>query len=163
MVAADVRALPFQEECEMSQIHRDDELKKLSQLIVDALTHSSEVMALISSLKEKKVVAASTLLGIALKVSDLMEISGVAFTQENLDAETGKLFEAMGENEAVDQEVENLSLDFSATDEFDLEDHSNERPMVDGRELSEQEVHFQEWANRNFDDKDWLKNAGLIW
>jgi hypothetical protein len=40
---------------------------------------------------------------------------------------------------------------------------SSRKPQfIDGQELSKKEVEFQEFANKKFDDDEWLKKNGLI-
>lgn len=40
---------------------------------------------------------------------------------------------------------------------------SSRKPQfIDGQELSKKEIEFQEFANKKFDDEEWLKKNGLI-
>jgi len=37
------------------------------------------------------------------------------------------------------------------------------REHIDGRELSENEISFQEWVSDQFNEDEWLKRLGLRW
>ena len=122
---------------------KEKELKELSQSIVEALAANEEVMSHLTDLKERGVIDPTTLLGLALKVDELLQISGVAFTHDadHHDQETKELT----------GEVEEAVM---AQEESDA--------TIDGRKLSPQEVAFQEWAASQFDEKSWLKDLGLM-
>ena len=145
----------------MRRQDREKELQELSHAIVEALTHNDDVMALLADLKEREVIDSSTLLGLALKISDLLELSGMAFTQEDV---------AEGPSAIIENNVaENDPSGEAKTEKFlgnisqEIKSEEAEEAIIDGRELSENEIAFQEWSNDNFDEKEWLKNTRLIW
>ena len=137
---------------------REKELQELSHAIVEALTHNDDVMTLLADLKEREVIDSSTLLGLALKISDLLELSGMAFTQEDIAEEPTAMIEnKVAENDqSGDAETKRFTGDING-------EIKDEEAIIDGRELSENEIAFQEWSNDNFDEKEWLKNTRLIW
>jgi hypothetical protein len=132
---------------------REKELRELSEAIVEALTRNEEVMGLLTDLKERKVIEASTLLGLALKVNDLLEISGVAFTQDELE-----------ENRRIQSKAiaESLTEAVIEAEEKEAALREEGEATIDGRKLSKSEVAFQEWAAEKFDEKEWLRSMGLI-
>lgn len=139
---------------------REKELKELSHAIVEALTHNDDVMALLTDLKERQVIDSSTLLGLALKISDLLELSGIAFTQEDVEKAQNEMFKdnkPATESGAAESKEDDIDTKLFAEAEKD------ELSMIDGHRLTESEAAFQEWANGKFDEKEWLKNARLLW
>ena len=140
---------------------REKELQELSHAIVEALTHNDDVMALLADLKEREVIDSSTLLGLALKISDLLELSGMAFTQEDIAEEPPAMIEnKVAENDQSDEaETKRFIGDIS----HEIKGDEAEDAIIDGRELSENEIAFEEWSNDKFDEKEWLKNTRLIW
>ena len=124
---------------------KEKELRELSQSIVEALAANEEVMSHLSDLKERGIIDPSTLLGLALKVDDLLQISGVAFMQDTDPAPK----ELVGEVEAAIAAEEEAETSLDTT--------------VDGRKLSTSEVAFTEWAASRFDEKQWLKELGLLY
>ena len=142
----------------MRRQDREKELQELSHAIVEALTHNGDVMTLLADLKEREVIDSSTLLGLALKISDLLELSGMAFTQEDIAEEPQAMIEK--------KVAENDTSGEAKTEKFlgDIGGEiKDEEAIIDGRELTENEVTFQEWSNDHFDEKEWLKNRRLIW
>lgn len=131
----------------MDNKKREQELKELSQVIVDALTSNKEVVTHLSDLKERKVIDSSTLLGLALKINDLLEISGTAFTQkERSPSKRGKKQEMLNDDtKPASQTVCKI------------------KTKIDGIELTPSEREFERWAMEKFDEKKWLRNAGIIW
>jgi len=129
---------------------REKDLKDLSQLIVSALTRDEGVMNALADLKKRKVIEPSTLLGLALKINDLLEISGAAVSEEDVR----KIV-----NERAEQEEKPEPAPRPLRSEVSLK----QRTMIDGRELSREEILFEEWAIANFNERDWLKKSGLIW
>ncbi len=126
---------------------KEKELKELSQSIVEALAANEEVMSHLTDLKERGVIDSATLLGLALKVDELLQISGVAFMQDT-DHHERPPKELVGEVEGAIAAQEEIDEPTDAT--------------IDGRQLSPQEVAFQEWAASHFDEKSWLKDLGLM-
>ncbi len=139
----------------MSSNERDKDLKVLSHAIVDALARNDDVMSMLSDLKERNVIDSSTLLGLALKINDLLEISGTAFTNESLRADSDD-----NEEVSLTKPTDVARKPVQAVSE-NLE--SKTVGMIDGRKLSKNEVAFQEWVNGQFDEKGWLSSSGLIW
>ncbi|MDH5639390.1 MAG: hypothetical protein OEZ04_12965 [Nitrospinota bacterium] len=128
---------------------RDRDLKDLSQLIVAALTKDEAVMSALADLKNRKVIEPSTLLGLALKINDLLELSGTAFSGDEAE-----LFR----DKEPDKEAE---LDPASRSE--AEPVVKTRAMIDGKQLSYEEILFEEWAISKFNEKQWLKKTGLAW
>ena len=118
----------------------EKELKALSHAIMEAITGNEEVMALLNDLKQRNVVDSSTLLGLALRIGEIIEISGMTFRQDEIEEKQTQL-------DTCDAE------DSAQTPAYEL---------IDGRELSAKEVAFQSWSAERFDERAWLKKMGLI-
>jgi hypothetical protein len=119
----------------------DKELKALSHAIMEAITGNEDVMAMLNDLKQRNVVDSSTLLGLALRIGEIIEISGMTFKQEEIEEKQTQLDAAEAEGELQVPAYE----------------------LVDGRELSAKEVAFQTWSAERFDERAWLKKMGLIY
>lgn len=128
----------------MDNKKREKELKRLSEVIIESLTHDEEVINFLADLKDRKVIDSSTLLGLALKISDLLEISGNAYAQEKKDYS-----EVRPKSKPVNELL-------SAPDE-------EEKAIVDGKKLTASEIAFEKWAMEKFNEKKWLRKAGIIW
>lgn len=131
----------------MSAKDRENELRELSQVIIEALTHNEDVMAHLADLKERNIIDSQTLLGLALKISDLLELSGMAFTQEEVQ---NSLAANSGETKPPMLPASNKK-------------EKNDFEEIDGRKLSNNEIDFQEFTASKFDEKEWLQKTGLIW
>ena len=133
---------------------REKDLKDLSQLIVAALTRDEGVMNALADLKKRKVIESSTLLGLALKINDLLEISGSTISSDSQEkAESAK-------EPAVEAELDPvLRTSVSQTANIPV----RARAMIDGRQLSAEEILFEEWAQAKFNEKEWLRKVGLAW
>jgi len=119
----------------------DKELKALSHAIMEAITGNEDVMAMLNDLKQRNVVDSSTLLGLALRIGEIIEISGMTFKQEEIEEKQTQLDTA-----EVDGELQVPAYE-----------------LIDGRELSVKEVAFQTWSAERFDERAWLKKMGLIY
>lgn len=131
----------------MNNKKREKELKELSQIIVDALTSNREVINHLSDLKERKVIDSSTLLGLALKINDLLEISGTAFAQKDRSRSKREVKTEISRGDTATTGETARKLNAS----------------IDGRELTPSQREFERWAMEKFDEKKWLRKAGIIW
>ncbi len=133
----------------MKRNERETKFKDLSNAIVNALINDETVMAQLGQLRDRHVIEPGALLGMALKVTELLEISGVTISEDEKKALSGS------DNT---QKTKTKSLDapkqVSSTET---------RETIDGRDLSANEVQFQEWVSEKFDAEEWLKKTGLIW
>jgi len=134
------------EEWTMDNKKHEKELKELSRIIIEALTNNKEVMGLLADLKERKIIESTTLLGLALKVNDLLEISGATFTKEELQKENKLPAPTNNPPRANDPDTA-----------------TNNKELIDGRELTPSEMAFERWSRENFDVDQWLRKSGLIW
>ncbi|VAX24190.1 hypothetical protein MNBD_NITROSPINAE03-750 [hydrothermal vent metagenome] len=131
----------------MDNKKREKELKELSHIIVDALSNNREVVSHLNDLKERKVIDSSTLLGLALKVCDLLNIPGAAFAQEDINISGRK-----------------RETGISSDDKAGADETARQlKAVVDGKELTPSQRQFQRWAMENFDEKKWLSKIGVIW
>ncbi len=131
----------------MSAKDRENELRELSQVIIEALTQNNDVMTHLADLKERNIIDSQTLLGLALKISDLLELSGMAFTQEDVQNSLAP----------IPEKTTPAMLPESRPKE------KNGFEEIDGRKLTNNEIEFQEFSVDKFDEKEWLQKTGLIW
>ncbi|VAX20283.1 hypothetical protein MNBD_NITROSPINAE02-2196 [hydrothermal vent metagenome] len=129
----------------MDEKKNSKELKALSHAITEALLQNEEVMNLLADFKDRKIVDPNTLMGVAFKISDLLEIYDVTVSETD------------GEMASVQQTRKRKRK------ETDIQKITKLREIIDGRDLSKNEIAFQEWLIERFDDKNWLKGERLIW
>jgi len=128
----------------MENKKHEKELKELSQVIVDALTRNEDVMNYLAELKDRNIIDSSTLLGLALKVNDLLEISGsVISKQDGAHSSAGRQAKAGPRTRP--------------------ESENDPKELIDGKKLSDRQIAFEKWASDRFDEKGWLKKSGIIW
>ncbi|MDH5477945.1 MAG: hypothetical protein OEY50_06415, partial [Nitrospinota bacterium] len=103
---------------------KDKNLKDLSQLIVAALTRDEAVMNALLDLKQRKVIEPSTLLGLALKINDLIELSNDKSPDQRIE-----LIQERNDDAAVEAELDPV-LKNPATPP------TKPKAMIDGRQLT---------------------------
>ena len=133
---------------------REKDLKDLSQLIVTALTKDEGVIKALSDLKKRRVIESSTLLGLALKINDLLELSG-SVTAADLARRQ--------DHDPAEDHPASPTAEMSFKNEPKVKEKPRKRAMIDGIELSSQEILFEEWSHANFDEEQWFKKNGLVW
>ena len=135
---------------------REKDLKDLSQLIVTAITKDTEVMKALADLKRRKVIESTTLLGLALKINDLLEMSG-SVSDDNGAQGSDKT--GLDGHPMVQMSLRSETHTVSTPHQ----PGAKKEALIDGKKLSDHEILFEEWSIANFDEDEWLKKTGLIW
>lgn len=130
----------------MDQRDREKDLRELSQMIVDALARNEAIMSHLAELKERGIIDSSTLLGLALRVNELLELSATMFAQQDTRIETPR---------ALPQPEHGMVRARGAA--------PGSRAIYDGREITATEAAFEEWVIERFDEQEWLRKIGLSW
>jgi len=126
-------------------VDKKQELKKLKDAIIKTLRDNDELASLMADLKDRGVVDSATLLNLCVKIDDVLEITCATVSQNDLGKKKrGKA--ASAANKKITPRV-----------------GENAREVIDGRSLSSNEIAFQEWVNKRFDEDVWLRKFGLIW
>jgi len=133
----------------MKRNERETKFKDLSNAIVNALINDETVMAQLEQLRDRHVIEPGALLGMALKVTELLEISGVTISEDEKKALSGSDKPQKTEAESHDVPPKPSPAET--------------RETIDGRDLTANEIQFQEWVSEKFDAGEWLKKTGLIW
>lgn len=123
--------------------------KELSESIVNALIKDATVMAQLEDLRDRHVIEPGALLGMALKVTELLEISGITISEDEKNI--------LPDIEKAQETKSDSPKQISSGETGETKE------TIDGRDLSTSEVEFQEWTSKQFDTKEWLKKTGLIW
>jgi hypothetical protein len=110
----------------------EEELEKLSKAIAEAIFNSKNVKKIIEKIREKELILPHTLMVMVLKLETLSNIS--------------------------DGDRDNLDI----IKEYRKKKKKYKRQLIDGKELDTNEIAFQEFLVKKFDDKEWLKKNGLI-
>lgn len=132
----------------MDEKKYEKELKALSKAITDALVNNNDIMRQLSELRDRKIIDPDTLLGLAFKINDLLEIYGVTLTEM-----PGEL--ALKKNPVIKESK-------SAKKDEPLKELKT-REVIDGHDLTDNETAFQQWVMERFDEKGWLKRSGIKW
>lgn len=111
----------------------EEELEKLSRAIAEAIYSSKDVKKIIEEIREKDLVLPHTLMVMVLKLETL---SNAANGGQDVLANTLR--------------------------EYRKKKKKTNRQLIDGKELDTNEIAFQEFLIKKFDDKKWLKKNGLI-
>lgn len=120
--------------------------EKLSEAVAEALKNNEKVMSLIAGLKERGAVDSETLLSLYLKIGDLLEVSLTTVSREELERSKSAKRARQPKEAARPQPPD---------------DEAHE--TIDGRNLSRNEIAFQEWTAERFNEENWLKKRRLIW
>lgn len=133
----------------MNKSERDQALRELAQKIVEVLISDKDVMKMLHDLKQSGVFSEDQVLGVALKVSDILKMTE--------DTKHIKSNQNLGGNAMFD----NLHK-LSKEQQEKFTQKSDTIDGIDGRELSENEVAFQKYTAEKFDKEKWLKKVGLL-
>ena len=111
----------------------EKELERLSRAITEAIFNSKDVKKILEEIREKDLVIPSTLLVMLLKLDALSSIS------DSLNSHQDLL------NEVVNKKKIN-----------------QKKHLIDGKELRPNDIAFQEYLIKKFNEKEWLKKNGLV-
>ena len=115
----------------------DPEFEKLSKAITEAVLTSKKVRKLIEEIQKKDEICPQSFMVLVLKMQVLTESMELKAEQDNI-------------------------LEKPATKKQNRKKNPKKAQYIDGRKLSEREVDFEEFLNKRFDSKHWLRKNGLI-
>ena len=111
--------------------------EKLSKAITEAVMTSPKVKKIVAEIQKDEDICPKSFMVLVLKMEVLTD--------------------------SLELEVEEeLKEGRPATKKRRRKKSSRKPQFIDGQELSKKEVEFQEFANKKFDDDEWLKKNGLI-
>ena len=112
----------------------DKELERLSRAITEAILNSKNVKKIIKEIREKDLILPNPLMVMVLKLETLSNMT------DDLD------------NDVDDDSKDQLTV---------KRKKKTKKQLIDGKELNTNEVAFQEFLIKKFNDKEWLKKNGL--
>lgn len=135
----------------MSQSNSPErEFEKLSKAITEAVMSSAKVRKIVTEIQKKDEVCAQSFMVLVLRLSTLTE---------SLEPE-GPETVAEGETEAPEPTAPEKPKKKSARRGRKKADKASQ--FIDGEKLTQKEIEFQEFINRDFDQDDWLKRNKLL-
>lgn len=121
----------------MSHSHGSEpDFEKLSKAITEAVMNSDKVKKIVAEIQKKEKICPQSFMVLVLKMQVLTESLEMEL-EEDLPAK--KSPKKRGRKKASEQ-----------------------RQLIDGRQLSKSEIAFQEIISERFNTEDWLKKNGLI-
>ena len=115
----------------------DKEFEKLSKAITEAILNSKDVKKIIAEIREKDLFAPNSLMVMVLKLESLSAIKDCL-------------------NDAMEEDLENF------IEPPNKKKEKTRRQYIDGKELDDQEIAFQDFLAKKFNQKKWLKKNRLI-
>lgn len=135
----------------MSQSNSPErEFEKLSKAITEAVMSSAKVRKIVTEIQKKDEVCAQSFMVLVLRLSTLTE---------SLEPEDSEAV-AQGEAEAAEPTAPEKPKKKSARRGRKKADKASQ--FIDGEKLTQKEIEFQEFINRDFDQDDWLKRNKLL-
>lgn len=110
----------------------EEELEKLSRAIAESIFSSKDVKKIIEEIREKDLILPHSLMVMVLRLETLSNIANKG--RDNLDV----------------------------IKKYQRKKKMTRKQFIDGKELDANEIAFQEFLIKKFDDKEWLKKNGLI-
>ena len=122
----------------MSHSHDSEpEFEKLSKAITEAVMTSEKVRKIVEEIQKKDEICPQSFMVLVLKMQVLTESLELEVEQDN--ASRKPITKRPGRKKAPEKSQ-----------------------YIDGRKLSKREIDFEEFLNKRFDSKSWLKENGLI-
>lgn len=116
----------------------DKDLEKLSRAITEAILNSKDIQKILEEIRKKDLVLPSTIMVMILKLDALWNVS-----------------EGMN-SEGYNSDINDLK------ELFNKEKKKDKKQLIDGKELNPNDLAFQEYLDKRFNEEDWLKKNGLI-
>ena len=111
--------------------------EKLSKAITEAVMTSPKVKKIVAEIQKNEEICPKSFMVLVLKMEVLTD--------------------------SLELEIENGQTEEPPTPKKRASKNSIKKAQfIDGHKLSKKEIEFQEFANKNFNTEEWLKNNGLI-
>ena len=136
---------------------QDKEFEQLNDAILKAIISSSDVEKVLQDFKSKDMINEMAVVNLILS---LEELSGLMFP-ETPDKQTHTLEPAEKNQPVKKQRLENQIFE-NTTKKISCKSSSYD--LVDGKELSRNEILFERYYQGRFNEKQWLKRAKIkVW
>ena len=115
----------------------EESFEKLSKAITEAVMTSPKVKKIVAEIQKDDNICSKSFMVLVLKMEVLTD--------------------------SLELEIEEELKDERPAPKKRKSKRSSRKPQfIDGQELSKKEIEFQEFANKKFDNDEWLKKNGLI-
>ncbi|MFV1950841.1 MAG: hypothetical protein ACC630_02615 [Nitrospinota bacterium] len=116
----------------MFESEREKNIERLSRVITEAIIRSEEVKKVLADIQDQDIIYPESFMILVIRMQSLVDI--IEELQENLDAK-----------------------------ENGTEKHNHTAPQyIDGKELTDKEIAFEEYCLERFNGEEWLQKNGLI-
>jgi len=115
------------------------DFEKLSKAITEAVMMSPKVRKIVTDIQKKDEVCAQSFMVLVLRLSTLTESLETEISMDAPEEKPKKKVSRRGRKKV-----------------------GGSPQFIDGQKLSKQELDFQEFVNKDFDEDDWLKQNKLI-
>ena len=120
----------------MSHSHDSEpEFEKLSKAITEAVMTSEKVRRVVEEIQKKDEICPQSFMVLVLKMQVLTE--------------------------SLELEIDDNSEEKPATKKPKRKKAAKKPQYIDGQKLSQDEINFEEFRNKEFNTEDWLKDNGL--
>ena len=120
----------------MSHSHDSEpEFEKLSKAITEAVMTSEKVRRVVEEIQKKDEICPQSFMVLVLKMQVLTE--------------------------SLELEIDNNTEEKPATKKPKRKKAAKKPQYIDGQKLSQDEINFEEFRNKEFNTEDWLKDNGL--
>ena len=120
----------------MSHSHDSEpEFEKLSKAITEAVMTSEKVRRVVEEIQKKDEICPQSFMVLVLKMQVLTE--------------------------SLELDINDDTVEEPATKKRKRKKASKKPQYIDGQKLSQDEIKFEEFRNKEFNTEDWLKNNGL--
>lgn len=126
-------------------VPQDKEYEELNDAILKAIVSSSEVKKLLLDFKKKELINDTAVLNLILSLDELCEmIAAKAPSSASYKAEPPARKQSE-KNTAGQTQAQKIRTHF-----------------IDGKDLSENEIRFEEFCQQEFNQQEWLRKAKII-
>ena len=120
----------------MSHSHDSEpEFEKLSKAITEAVMTSEKVRRVVEEIQKKDEICPQSFMVLVLKMQVLTE--------------------------SLELDIDSNTVEEPATKKPKRKKAAKKPQYIDGQKLSQDEIKFQEFRNKEFNTEDWLKDNGL--
>ena len=122
----------------------DKDYEQLNDAILKAILSSGEVKNILVDFKKKDLINNMAVLNLILSLEELSEL---IFSKST----AGSIYK-----------MEPLENNFKTTNQCEMDaPHIEEKFVIDGKGLSDNEILFEEFCQRQFDERGWLKKTKI--
>ena len=116
----------------MFEREREKNIERLSRVITEAIIRSEEVKKVLADIQDQNIIHPESFMILVIRMQLLVDI--IEEIEENLDAKENKT----------------------------VKNNQTAAQYIDGKELTNKEIAFEEYCIEKFNGEEWLKKNGLI-